>query len=123
MYIVDVNTEKHYYYNIKKSEYKLNEGWFDFGSGKEGIFYNLGNAKNDFTSNADFAMIQMDFLIDPQINQFIRKSTGLFEIFGTIGGIFEILQISVGIFISFYSRATFRQSILSALRKRKKLES
>ena len=64
-------------------------------------------------------IVSVEFLIDPLINQFQRHSLTFFEVFGTIGGIFEILNIITGLFTGFYAQYAFRNSILKSLKRLK----
>ena len=114
--------DKNYFYYVKKSEYTLRESWFDYSNNKDGEFYSVGIIQNDVAFFTDLVLIRIDFLLDPQINQFVGESVSLFEAFGTIGGIFEIFHISIGIFVGIHSQATFRQSILYALKISEKVD-
>jgi len=73
----------------------------------------------DTTMVQDSLIFRIDFLMDPLINQFQRHSLTFFEAFGTIGGIFEILNIITGLFTGYYAQYAFRHSLLKSLKKLK----
>jgi len=103
---------------IKKSEYELNEGWYTFGrSPREGTFYSLDRTEIDIIPSFGDGVFIIDFHLDPLINQFQRDSLTFFEAFGTIGGIFEILNIIIGLFTGFYAQYAFRHSLLKSLKR------
>ena len=113
---------------IKKSEYKLKEGWHSLKESKKGEFYSVGRREIDSTYvDKDITidilsgiLISVDFLLDPLINQFERQSLTLFEAFGTIGGIFEIMRIITSFFTGFYAQYAFRRSLIKSLKRIKK---
>jgi len=117
---LDPHSQKHLRYYIKKSEYELKEGWLPFGSGpKQGKFYSFDKIEVDTSSVNRGIILEFDFSMDPLINQFQRHSLTFFEAFGTIGGIFEILNIITGLFTGYYAQYAFRHSLLKSLKKLK----
>ena len=88
---------------VRKNEYTLNDNVFGFQESKSGVFYSLVNSRTLPTSSngADFAHIY--FNLDSQIDQYERTVQTLFEVIGTIGGNYEILRISIGLFLAIYT--------------------
>ena len=88
---------------IRKNEYTLNDDIFGFREGKSGVFYSLVNSQTlSIASNgADFAHVY--FNLDNQIDEYERTVQTIFEAIGTIGGNYEILRISIGLFLGTYT--------------------
>lgn len=116
-YIIDPFMRKNYFYYVKKSQYELKEGWTEPLNPPNGEFYSIDKKEVEFSTGSTYQLIQIDFIIDPKIDQYERSSLTFFEAFGTIGGVFEIIAILMGIFVGWFSKSAFRQSILNALKK------
>ena len=106
---------KSHTYFIRRNEYSLNEGWKGFGDGREGSFYSMEKTETDYSDNGLFPL-KIRFALDPTVQIFNRESTTLFEVFGTIGGIFEIFNIISGMFVGVFAKYSFRKSILKSIR-------
>ena len=109
---------------IRKSEYELKEGWHSLRESKKGEFYSIDRREMDstyvdldYSNNLSRVLLRIDFLLDPLITQFERQSLTLFEAFGTIGGIFEILRIITSLFTGFYAQYAFRRSLIKSLKR------
>ena len=116
---ISLTTEKRVQFYVRKSQYELKEGWHSLGQSKIGEFYSIDRKEVDSTQTSTYLMYWADFVLDPLINEYERKSLTLFEAFGTIGGIFEILNIIIAIFTGIYAQYSFRYSLLKSLKKLK----
>ena len=100
-----LNTDYFYTMNmfIRKNEYTLNDNIFGLQDTKSGVFYSMADARTlPVASNgADFAHIY--FNLDSQIDEYERTVQTIFEVIGTIGGNYEILRISIGLFLGTYT--------------------
>ena len=88
---------------IRKSEYTLNDNIFGLQEAKSGVFYSMVNSKilPVASNRADFAQIY--FNLDDQVDQYERTVQTIFEVIGTLGGNYEILRISIGLFLAIYT--------------------
>ena len=100
-----LNTDYFYIMNmfIRKNEYTLNDDIFGLQEARDGVFYSFTDSQTlPVASNgADFAHIY--FNLDSQIDQYERTVQTIFEAIGTIGGNYEILRISIGLFLGTYT--------------------
>ena len=114
---LSLNNEKRVKFYVRKSEYELKEGWHNLGQSKKGTFYSIDRNEIDSTLIPAYTIYWADFMLDPLMNEYERKSLTLFEAFGTIGGIFEILNIIIAFFTGIYAQHSFRHSLLKSLKK------
>ena len=114
---VTINSEKRIKFYVRKSEYELKEGWHSLGQNKKGKFYSIDRSEIDSSLIPVELMYIADFILDPLMNEYERKSLTLFEAFGTMGGIFEILNIIIASFTGIYAQYAFRHSLLKSLKK------
>ena len=96
------------------SNLKTNDYLYSFN--KE--FYSVDRVENDYNLN-DRRLVNIHFYLDTKIDYYERRSLTLFEAIGTIGGIFEIFNIYIGILVGIYSQSSFKKSILRSLRHSK----
>jgi len=107
--------QKSYSFFIRKSEYELSEGWYSFQKPKKGEFYSIDRIQSD---NGIY-LIHINFSIDTTVDAYQRESLTLFEAFGTLGGIFEIMHTCLGFVIGFYAQNSFKKSILKSIKSGK----
>ena len=100
-----VNTDYFYVTNmfIRKNEYTLNDDIFGLREATDGVFYSLVDSRTIpvATNGGDFAHVY--FNLDSQIDQYERTVQTIFEAIGTIGGNYEILRLSIGLFLGTYT--------------------
>jgi len=125
-FIVRADNSKKVNFYIRKSQYELKEGWHSLGDSRKGEFYSIDRREEDSIylnpshfNNTVNLLLGIDFFLEPLMNQFERRSLTLFEAFGTIGGIFEILRIITSLFTGFYAQYAFRRSLIKSIKKSK----
>ena len=97
---------------VRKNEYNLYDSVFGFRGDKSGVFYSIENNKIvPFESNQVY-LAQVRFNIDHQIDQYERTVQTVFQVFGTIGGSYEILRIIFGLFVGMYTSSKFSSEIV-----------
>ena len=96
---------------VRKNEYNLYDSVFGFGGDKSGVFYSIESNKIvPFESNQVY-LAQVRFNIDHQIDQYERTVQTIFEVIGIIGGNYEILRISIGLFLATYTNKMLSHEI------------
>ena len=100
-----LNYEHFYITNmyIRRNEYTLNDDIFGLKDDKSRAFYSLVDSRTIpvAANGLDFAHVY--FSLDNQIDEYERTVQTIFEAIGTIGGNYEILRISIGLFLGTYT--------------------
>ncbi|CAI2387633.1 unnamed protein product [Moneuplotes crassus] len=103
-------------YKIKRNSLELEDHWWDFlSSSEEREFNSVETNPEHVILSADYdpytsSRFNFRFQLSEEINQYGRRVTNFLEVTGTIGGLFEILDIIVGIIIGyFYSKSLKKQ--------------
>ena len=88
---------------IRRNEYTLNDDIFGLKDDKSGVFYSLVDSRTIpvAANGLDFAHVY--FSLDNQIDEYERTVQTIFEAIGTIGGNYEILRLSIGLFLGTYT--------------------
>ena len=56
------------------------------------------------------------FKLDNQVDEYESSVQTIFEAIGTIGGIYEILRISFGLFVGIYTKKIYQHTVTNNLR-------
>ena len=88
---------------IRKNEYTLNDNIFRLKETKSGVFYSMADVRTLPSASNGVELAHIHFHLDSQIDQYERSVQTIIEVIGTIGGNYEILRISIGLFISTYA--------------------
>lgn len=83
-------------------------------TGSNIVFPGLQMLRQLFTVSVSL-IVAMQFLKDPATNSYERKVFGFLEVTGSIGGLFEILEIGGGMIVGFFSGNIFLYSLLTKL--------
>ena len=78
---------------VRKNEYTLYDSILGSFGDESGVFYSIEKSNIVPIESNQVDLAQVRFLIDHQIDQYERTVQTLFEVFGTIGGNYEILRI------------------------------
>jgi hypothetical protein len=82
---------------------------------KSGEFYSIGKDVSDFTFEADSNLLTISIAIDSIEESYERRVYNFFDFTGQLGGLFEILSIAGGIFVTFFAEKILMLSIISSL--------
>ena len=90
---------------VRENRYVLNDDIFGFQQ-KEGKFYSVNSYHTRLDPyQSNFYHLKIE--IDSQIDEYERTVTTLLDATGTLGGIFELLEVLFGLFIGIVSDKLF----------------
>jgi hypothetical protein len=82
---------------------------------KSGEFYSIGKDVSDFTFEADSNLLTISIAIDSIEESYEIRVYNFFDFTGQLGGLFEILSIAGGIFVTFFAEKILMLSLISNL--------
>lgn len=104
---------------IERNEVQLQDSWWDFLSPPDVI--NFNNVQSTFEAishkDADTLSYEVALLLSERKNQYGRKTINFLEVTGTVGGLFEIIDIFAGMFIGYIFSASLKKQIRQDLHK------
>ena len=105
--IVDVNQNKAI----------LNDEWFLGASSKEVKFYTNQYSSGYVTSSSQYEdyLLVVSFRLDGKTNIYERTSLNLLELFGMLGGIYELIEVTFKMLLASLGQKVLNNTLLSNL--------
>ena len=103
------------YYNIRDSIWP--SFWNDE---KVGEFSSIERVENFVQNKYAKSIFRIEIYIDPQVDNYSARIINILDITGTIGGVFELLKITIGFVIGIYSSKSLNRSIENRLKEMEK---
>jgi hypothetical protein len=94
----------------------MSDGLLGFGRDeKEGTFYGVERIDSDISLEFASTLLSATMLMDKTEEHYERKVYNFFDLFGQLGGLYEILTIGGGIFVAFFAEKILMLSLISNL--------
>ena len=103
--------------NVNQNKAILNDGWFFSSNTEEIEFYTNQYSSSFATSLTQFEgyLFLAQFRLDGKMSIYERTSFNFIELFGMLGGIYEIIELTFSLLLSSLSQKMFYNSLLSKL--------
>lgn len=123
---IDISANHFVDVDIKRSDYQVHGSWIEIFQPETLRFYTLDVSLNSIARYDDNSTIYPLFSLSPNveyevINSYETNVINLIDVFGLVGGLFELLQVISGIFISYITSILFKKDL--ATRKSDESES
>jgi len=110
-----------YVYRVKRNEVELQDSWWDFLTNPEPQkFANLDTDYRYEHFDEYQTEFRFSFFLSDETSQFGRKLLNFLEVTGIVGGLFEVLDIFMGIVIGYVYNLSLKREIKSDLLKSEK---
>ena len=77
-------------------------------------FYSIGEVDQDFdTEEADGVLLSIRIVQDDDVNIYERKVFSILEVFGQIGGVYEIIRLIFEVFVAFFAKRIMMYTLFS----------
>lgn len=86
-----------------------------YGGVKSGTFYSIERSDFDFSAEFFGQIFACSFVIDSNEDYYERRVYNFFDFTGQLGGLYEIIAIIGGIFVSFFADKILVLSLMSSL--------
>ena len=118
-YITAVTTDHNWAQNIflRRNEYHLDDDWLGFSKPKVGRFYNIREGFTNLLPSSYNYMFGLFVQMDSQIDTYEREVLIFSDIIGRIGGFFEIMEISLKVFMLYFVHKWMYHDILDGVNK------
>ena len=100
---------------LKENEVELTDSLIPLGQTHKQEFINVDRADIDIQVLNGERYFNILFLLSPERIIYTRDVFSFFDLFGLLGGIFELLSISLGLIVGIFSKHTFLFSIFKRL--------
>jgi hypothetical protein len=109
--------------NVRRHNYKLNDNLFGINPSEENVFYNIVSNRdmNYYVGSDNYVYFTAEFTLDNRIDVYERTLRNSIDVFGDIGGIFEIIHLLLFLPITYLSKRLFEYEISNHLSKFKSL--
>ena len=101
---------------IRQNYYSLHDSWFGFFGDESGTFYSYENPEFRFQNFASHTRAQILIQLDAQIDRYERTVQTLFGAIETVGGIYEIIKISIGLLIKAYNHKVYEYTTVKSIK-------
>ena len=105
------------YIDVNQNKAELNDGWFLNTDSKEIEFY-TNQYRSSFATGLDqydgYVLIAK-FTLDGKMNIYERTAFNLLELFGLLGGVYEIIELVLRLLLSSLSQKIFLNSLIANL--------
>ena len=101
---------------IRENFYTLHDSISGLFGAESGKFYSFENSVTQLLHTDDLIKAQIEIVLDQQIDRYERTVQTLFEAIGTIGGIYEILRLSIGLIVKSYNYKVYEQATANAIK-------
>lgn len=96
---------------VQKNKYTLNDNLIGLNPSSEGTFYSMSSADFHYLTTQTQVPFMVWVMLDSKVEIHERSVTTMLDIFGTIGGIFELLDIILGATIAYITTISFMSSV------------
>ena len=101
---------------IKPNEYSLQDSKFGIGSPKTGNFYTKSRSEKTVTQrNLSLLTHRYIFTLDAEYEQYERTMMTVFEVIGTVGGVYEMIYLFMKFLVPLVTTRIFEHSLVSRL--------
>ena len=77
-------------------------------------FYSIGEVDQDLdTEEADGVMLSIRIVQDDDVNIYERKVFSLLEMFGQMGGVYEVIRLTFELFVAFFAKRLMMYTLFS----------
>ena len=101
---------------IKQNDVELNDAYVQIGNSQQMSFLNVDRFALDiFSESSSGQVFDVTVRLDPYKDSYQRVVFSLLDVFGTVGGIFQVLQTVFGLIISIITAEVFLSSAFRRL--------
>ena len=100
---------------LRRNEYELNDDPLGYASSKKGYFYDLHPGFTMLIPSTYNFMFAFFIQVDSQVDKYKRNVMNISDIFGKLGGLFEVLDVSMRFFIIYFINKFMYSQLLSAM--------
>ncbi|CAI2362675.1 unnamed protein product [Moneuplotes crassus] len=103
--------------DVKKSTVSLSDSIFPFSPEKQQSFLSIDNYRQDGEMRYDGDPLLMDFEFrqDPTVDSYERRVYSILDLFGQLGGFFEVLAIFGGALVHYFASQMYSYSLFTHL--------
>ena len=123
LYRVNPGFHRESYLNVRNNHVKLADGFLQIGSTQDLQFYNVDTSENDFIFSNSNSYVSVYLNMEAREDTYERTVFSFFDLTGLVGGVFEILELAGGLFVSFFAHKLFMFSMLNDLYQVEKIDS
>ena len=120
---VDPGVYKESILYLRNNHVKLADELIQLGTTRDLQFYNIETSNNDFYTIDTDIYLSVYMRMEAREDTYERTVFSLFDLTGLVGGVFEILEVTGGIFVSFFAHKLFMFSMLNDLYQVQKTSS
>lgn len=100
---------------LRENEVNLADSLIPLGQSRQEEFINVDRADTDLQVISGETYLDVIFVLSPEKVLYNRDVFSFFDLFGLLGGVFELLSISLGLIVGFFSKDTLLFSIFKRL--------
>ncbi|CAI2363435.1 unnamed protein product [Moneuplotes crassus] len=103
--------------NVKKSVVSLSDSIFPFSSETKQSFLSIDDYQQDgkITYQGDPLLMDFEFRQDPIVDSYERRVYSILDLFGQLGGFFEVLAIFGGALVHYFASQMYSYSLFTHL--------
>lgn len=100
---------------MKENTVEMSDSLLGIGQPTEQKFFSIENAVHDIFTFAEQDIFEVNFLLDAQKDAYTRTVFSFLDLFGKLGGVFEIMCISMGLLVGLFSKNVLLFSMFKRL--------
>ena len=107
---------------VRNNHVSLSDNIVQIGEGEQRQFYSVESSSDDFVPLNSLIYFSAYIRMESREDTYERVVFSFFDLTGLVGGVFEILEVTGGIFVSFFAHKLFMFSMLSDLYQVQKID-
>jgi len=100
---------------VKENSVELSDSILGLGQTTSQEFFNIDNTVHDLHPFREQDFFEVSFVLDPQKDTYSRVVFSFFDLFGQLGGVFELMCISMGLLVGLFSKNVLLFSMFKRL--------
>lgn len=98
--------------DLKENIINLEDSYIQITEGDEDTFYSVSNLREDMVAVTNEVRFAFSIGLDQEKTEFTRTVFSLLDVFAQLGGVFEVFNTGLLIFIGIYSQKMYNLSVL-----------
>ena len=100
---------------MKENSVELSDSILGLGQTTSQEFFRIDNTVHDLHPFRERDFFEVSFVLDPQKDTYSRVVFSFFDLFGQLGGVFELMCISMGLLVGLFSKNVLLFSMFKRL--------
>ena len=114
MFRVIPGFQKIIYFYLQNNNVELRDGIVQINEVESHSFYSIGDVDQDFdTEESDGVILSIRIIQDDDVNNYERKVYSLLDMFGQIGGVYEIIRLIFEVLVGFFAKRIMMYTLFS----------